>query len=601
MPADLLETFEKDIGSLVESMSEKDAAGKQSLVQLLTGDAASFCAASIRVLGRAGASPGARFVTYLLTKEKLLIPALLDARMCSLEEALAAARAINAMGAPLEASLEIALSRALRDRTSPDDSTRVIRILELVAAVAGQDCWPSFQTELMAHPDAAVRSKAALLIGRNTRNTAWISRRLMDRDARVQANAVEAMWELDPDEARPLLATALRSPHRRVAANAALGLYRLSDLKAIRFLLDMAKHSDPAFRPSAFWAIGETEDSRFVPFLMEQFKSLTGKSKLAVTRALSRIRQREKANSEKGTLQVHISVASVQQDGRRRLVFTLSRTGASSFSGIKPTDFALWEEGKLIEEYEVKLPSNPAVLVTGLIVPRFTSSSGPSEEAVTESLKRLLAAKRADDLWRIDRYATAAVTEDPNAQAEKSTLPYDDALATQELKNRQGFTAEASLLEKAISLPVPRDRAAADVMEAISRQCDAMHKNSGKRHVFVFAHESCVNTLDDPEHLGTLKKLVQNEGLTLHGICPVSADKFADFRNLCVASPDGTFTDVSVDKLAGELEQLFSHLLNQFEIRYTAPSQPAADSAVVLQISSDYGVGRAEFSLSAHS
>ena len=61
----------------------------------------------------------------------------------------------------------------------------------------------------------------------------------------------------------------------------------------------MALHSDPLFRASALWAIAETEDPRFIPFLMEQFKVSEGKMKLSVTRSLSRIRRREKAYAEK--------------------------------------------------------------------------------------------------------------------------------------------------------------------------------------------------------------------------------------------------------------------------------------------------------------
>ena len=105
----------------------------------------------------------------------------------------------------------------------------------------------------MAHPDRTVRSKAALLIGRSSKNAAWIGRRFMDRDARVQASAVEALWSLEAAESRPLLLTASKSKHNRVAANAVLGLYRIGDLKTVRILLDMARQREaPAFRISPY-------------------------------------------------------------------------------------------------------------------------------------------------------------------------------------------------------------------------------------------------------------------------------------------------------------------------------------------------------------
>jgi HEAT repeat protein len=247
----LLESYVKDISTLVESFSEKDTIGKQSLVQLLTSDATAFCAAGIRVLANGKASPGARFLVFLLTKEKLLTAGLLDEGTCTLKDAVAAAKVIDDMGSRLQPALQSALSRALQNRAAPESSEYLLRILDLLGAIPSHNSWPSFQNELMAHPNTTVRSKAALLIGRGLKNSAWISRRMMDKDVRVQANAVEALWTMDAAEARPVFSAALKSQNNRVAANAAYGLYRLADLRAVKALLDMAQHSDPLFRASA--------------------------------------------------------------------------------------------------------------------------------------------------------------------------------------------------------------------------------------------------------------------------------------------------------------------------------------------------------------
>jgi hypothetical protein len=598
MPCDpgLLESYAKDISALLESFSEKDPAGKQALVQLLTSDAHVFSAASIRVLANAEASPGARFLMYLLTKEKLLTAGLRDPDTCSLKDAVAAVRAIGDMGPRFQAALETDLSAALQGRASEESAMHVMRILDLLAAIPTQNFWPSFQSELMAYPDRAVRSKAALLIGRNTTHPAWFKKQMTDGDARVQANAVEALWAMDAAEARPVFTAALKSQNNRVVANAILGLYRLSDLKAVTALLDMARHPDPLFRASAWWAIAETEDPRFIPFLMEQFKSSQGKMKLAVTRTLSRIRRSEKASAEKGTMHVQISSANVEADGERHVEFALSRPDGGEITSIKPTEFALWEGGTLIENYEVKLPNNPAALVIGSVAPRFVDDADLYGRAMVECLKRCLSLKRPDDWWRIDRYAIEAVATDPNAPVDKSSLPYDDALITQELKTRKGFISDAAQLEKAISLPVPRERTTEDALRAIRRQIDAMDKSSGKRHLFVFVHRTSVDALDDPENLKPLRQLIEKEGIILHGVCPESWEKCEGFRDLCLATPDGTFHTSSVDKLADEFEQTYRHLLNRYEIDYSLPVKAEA-AQVTLQLCSEYGVGRAEFSL----
>ena len=592
----LLESYAKDICSLVESFSEKDPAGKQSLVQLLTSDAPAFCAAGIRVLSSAKESPGARFLIYLLTKEKLLTAGLLDPGTSTIKDATSAARVIDEMGSRIQPALEMALSRVLKSRPTPESAAQAMRILDVLGAIQTQNCWPAFQNELMAYPDPAVRSKAALLIGRNIRNVAWISRRLMDKDARVQANAVEALWAMDAADARPVLMAALRSQNHRVVANAAVGLYRTADLKVVETLLDMAQHADPGFRTAALWAIAETEDPRFTPFLMELFKSSQGKMRLAVTRALSRIRRHEKAQMEKGAVQIRVSEAKLMPDGGRRVEFGLSLPGGEEISSMKPTEFALWEGGRLIQDYEVKLPNNPAAFVVGIIAARFLSNSDAYGKAVEESLECGISLKRPDDWWRVDRYATEAVAQDPNAPGEKTTLPYDDALVTQELKARKGFIADPVTLEKALSAPVPRERAAADILEAIQRQIDAMDKSSGKRHLFLFIHTSSVEALDDPENLKRLKPLIDKEGITLHGICPESSDKCPDFRNLCLSTPAGTFHSSSVDQIASEFEQTYRHLLNRYLIDYPVPAKAEA-APVILQVCSEYGVGRVEFSL----
>ena len=62
---------------------------------------------------------------------------------------------------------------------------------------------------------------------------------------------------------------------------------------------------------------------------------------------------------------------------------------------------------------------------------------------------------------------TEALAADPDAPAENRPLPYDDVLVTRELKARKGFITDPVQLEKAISLPVPRERVTADVLEAI--------------------------------------------------------------------------------------------------------------------------------------
>src|SRR5580704_15907727 len=234
------ESFAQDIAALLESFSEQDTAGKQSLSQSFVSDPRAFAASAIAVLASSQPSPGVRYLVQLLMKGKMLPASLLHPRGTDARVALAALQAITANGTNLQPMLELALNRTLQDQSNPENSQQILRLLELLAAIAPPTFWNSFQLELMAHPDRSVRSKAALLIGRSSKNATWIGRRFMDRDSRVQASAVEALWSLEPAESRALLLTASKSKHNRVAGNALLGLYRIGELKAVRMLLDMA-------------------------------------------------------------------------------------------------------------------------------------------------------------------------------------------------------------------------------------------------------------------------------------------------------------------------------------------------------------------------
>jgi HEAT repeat protein len=590
------ESLTKDIAAVLESFSEKDQSGKQSLSQLLASNPRNFTAAAISVLAKCQASPGSRYLVHLLTKEKMLPAGLLDVRSTDLQGAVAAVRAVAEAGTNLQPMLELALQRALLDQPGLESRARILRLLEVLAAIAVPSCWNSFQLELMAYPDQMVRSKAALLVGRSTKNVAWIGRRFHDRDARVQASAVEALWAVEASDARPLLTTASKSKHNRVVANAALGLYRISDLKAISTLFDMARHQDPVFRISAFWAMGETQDPRFLPFLSEQFKTTQGKMRLAVTRAMASIRRREKANAEAGTLQIHVSQARAGGDGGRSIAFALGAAATNDFTSLKPTDFAISEGGALIEDYEVKLPNNRGVLAAGFVAPKFLSPDDPYAQAVAAALGRSSASKRPEDLWRIDRYSIQPEQPGTETPRDKSGLPYDEAIMTPELKLRQSFIAASDMLIKAISSEVPVERTAADSFRAIERQFAAVRKITAKRHVFAFLHHDSTAALEDQAHIRSLKDLATNEKIVLHGFAPGASHDCAAFRGLCRSFPEGTFTDTTLDQLPDALGEIYSALMNACEISYRRPAG-VEPGPVVLKVSSSLGAGQADIVL----
>ncbi len=589
------EALVAEIFKAVESFGEKDSTSRQVLNRLASSDPAIFFAAAIRVVAASKPSEGLRHLILSLAKDKRLSLGLLDPQVCTLQEALSVTRAVAENGAPpLQSAFEMALNKALQGQASPSKSERILRILDILSATSGQNCWSSFQVELMAYPDKIVRSKAALLIGRSTRNVGWIARRLLDRDTRVQASAVEALWGLDPEEVKPHFLSALKSSNNRVAANAALGLYLCGDTAAMQVLLEMLRHTDPLFRLSALWAIGETQDERFLPVLAEHYKHAEGKLRLATVGAMARIRRHEKTAHTSGPLQVHMSQAAARADGLRRLAFALSCHPARDLSGIKPAEFAVWENGTLIEDYQVRRANPPAALMAGFVIPWFASGDGPYETSVREGLQQCLSMKRRDDLWRIDRYSVEMNPQTDEKSSQDSILPYEESLITPDLKAAHGCIGEADLLRQVIAKVAPPERVAAGPAMAFERQCAAFAKHGGKRHVFLFLHDTSGVDLKQDAVIANLASIAQSGSVVLHGICPDTAGQWTLFRDLCLSNPEGSFTESKLEGMVDGLVDAYATLCSRFEISYSLPAS-TQPGTVELKIRS--ARGQAEMSV----
>ena len=598
--ADLTTCFVKDIAALLESFSEKETSGKQSLQQILSSDKAAFSRAAVKVLAQTTGSAGSRYVLHLMKKHNLLMEALADTRGSKREDAVRAARVISEIGSPIDADLERVLSATLSQPPSAANSARVMRLLDVLEAASPQPRFYLFQTELMNHPDSTVRSRATLLIACTNKSGALVGRMLLDEDVRVQANAVEALWTFDAADARPLLVNAARSKTPRVAGNAAVGLYRIGDLSSLRLLFQMSQHKEAPFRAAAAWAMGETGDPRFLPFLTAWFPRTSGSEKVNVLQALARIRRLEKSLAEAGAIEIrHWEAKAGKEDpSRRRVILTLWSAERADLSTLKPTQFALSVGGALVEDYQISAHPNPALIISGFVLPRFSSAADPYAMAVREAIERCLRYKRADDLWRLDRYLVEPRTGE-STPIEKAALPYDEALLGPFAKTQQrGFLAAPEVLRKIAESPGPRERATDDAIAAFDRQSDAMIKFSGKRKLFLFlSGGEAAGRLE--RHIGRLKSFVANERITLHGFAPKDAIGCEDFEALCLASEGGTFAMLTPDHVPGEVESIYAQITNRFEVTYRLPAKAAAEGVqeVLVQITSGMGCGREIFSL----
>ena len=593
--------YSHDISAILESASEKDNASNQSLLQMLRSDPAAFCRASVGLLAGAPDSDGSRYLVNFLRKYNqlsLFVEALTDpSGGCSLDKAIAVARVVTQIDASVENKVEHALTVALQRAPSQSNARCVLYVVDLLAAVSAPGLFLLFQDDLMAYPDSAVRSKAALLIARSSKNASLVGRLLRDPDIRVQANAVEALWDFEPAACRPLLNVASKSRQNRVAGNAVIGLYRIAEVGSIRLLFEMARRDDPRFRMTAIWAMGETGDPRFLPFLTEQVQQRTGKERLGVLRALTRIRRRERALAEAGPVEIRVHQSVIEPDGRRRLLVALQGPQTYDWSSVKPTQFAVSEGSTPIQDYAVTAINNPALLMIGFITPRFLSGTDPYGLGIVEAFGRCTKFKRPDDLWRIDRYALQDHEPGPALTPDKTNFPYGEEILGPNAKTQRGFLSGLEQLNKLIGSPGPRECAAADTPSAVQRVDDAMSQLSGTRHIFLFLHADCLKVTPPDGQLEKLAASLRNERIALHGVAPDSIAGLEIFRDLCLASDGGTFAGVPMQAIPDTLENLYSQLLNKFEITYPAPANGDASVEATLLLSSDFGAGRATFSL----
>jgi hypothetical protein len=185
-------------------------------------------------------------------------------------------------------SLDATLAGLLPDssETSPEKDHEAEWILTVLDRHSeGRRILP-FVVDLMHHPSARVRSKAALLIGKRIRSFAWARRHVSDRDARCRANVVEAVWGVDLPGAKEFFESALRDTNNRVVGNAIYGLYALRDGSAIPRVVELAASDDERLQITAIWLMGKIRDPAFEPVLTKMHRQGNERIQRAALRAL---------------------------------------------------------------------------------------------------------------------------------------------------------------------------------------------------------------------------------------------------------------------------------------------------------------------------
>jgi hypothetical protein len=589
--ADLAGCYLSDIRAILNKFSEHDHSAKTALETLLVNDRDAFRAAALECLRSPEPTPGFRYLTVALMNKRLLIPSLVDPALCTAADAIAISKAVASIGIAIEAEAVRSLSAAVK---RGGNALVALRLLDIIRALGAEEHLIPIQDDLTAHPDERIRSKAAYLLVRATRSPLRVSRALLQKDLRIQANAVEALAELGNPDHRPIFRMAARSPNNRVAGNAVIGLYRIADLESINEILRMALSSDPSFRLTAIWAMGETGDPRFVPYLSREFQTAAdAKIRLAIVRALARIRRHEKVLRAAGEITITPLAASWSSAECGRLEFALASSCGAKLSNLQCLDFVITAGGVQAAHYAVRHAPDPPRLLVGFVLPHDMSGDDPYMAAVRTAIRRCLARKRDSDMWRLERYLPDAAGDEA-PRAVKVPGAVIDAVAPLQTKQRWGFLHEPDLIEMSMNAPGVSEKTARNLTEAVERVADAMGHISGVRHMFVFSTGAPPDALQK-QSIAKFQQLARSERISLHGFAPSATGQDA-LREVCLKSDYGSFDLAPASSMDAAVLGVYSRLLNLYEIEYRMPGNVSPAGDIMLEIYSSSGCGCARFS-----
>jgi hypothetical protein len=560
--------------SIVDQFSAEPSRYGRLMRELLSSHYQDFPAAAVNVLRKPTDARGARYLIALLWTNELLIPILGDVtlpRELCLQ--------IGQVAATVDTRLHIRLVQLLvagmlEGRERDEQSTN--RLLEVLGAVSDGFGIQGFLRQMLQHPNPRIRSKVTLLVGSGGYGIRAIQKLLTeaDEDARVRANAIEALWQCPHPDAVSLYLDCLGDSDNRVAGNAALGLYFSGDPKSIPAIRGMATSSDPRFQRTAVWIVGKTGDPRFLPLLVPMMAESDGGLRKSVFRALTTLKRAAAKRAQNPPLGLEILdvEANEPQTTRVRLALTTGSGGAAP--PIPATGFALLAGGKPIDHYTCVEHRNDQMW-TAFILPRRPVPTDPLPVQLREALMACLHTKLPGERWGIVRYR-----ETWSASAERAYQLFGQTMGellpvTPAREHGVNFTGSVAVLRSEIEshgLRVDRDWNAFGAIRSTVQAAGSVHQT-----------RSCIVVVDSPQTveedaLEDLIRLIRDNSFVIHALTTRANEQLA---RLC-RETDGIFRLVPDVALAGsEVQLLYQVLKNHYSIEFRSSELGARDPLIV--------------------
>ncbi len=548
---------------------ERDASRSGKLVrELLETNRDAFYSAAIDLLRNPHDTRGSQCLITTLVGNNLLFTALSDPALPQ-ERALAVARA----AVQAHPMVDVTLAKHLADNVAAGgaSTTDCQRLMEILCEISnGTRILPSLMA-LARQPNPYLQSKAVLMIGRANRSVKWLQNRLGDADPRVRANAVEALWGVDSEEARELLRKTARDDNNRVVGNALLGLYQLGDCPAIPQILKMAEHDSARFRATAAWIMGETGDPRFTKALAR----LLGEPHVTVrTRAfaaLGQVRAASALAAQGGEWRVVGRFLPTSQSGWRRLQVEVGSLDGKQQIEVLPTQFVLAENGQPVVNYSVEERAAPEALSIAFLFPR---PPDPESAPFTRGVLGALGSKRSFDLWSGVPYLPAGnqASSTPETGDNSEDLPLP-------------FTCDPANV-RAMVLKVPAKMECSELWRALRRAVRGEAGPArGQRHTIVYCQAETAQSPLYPEVVSAAR----SAHVAIHAISLVAN---AAIESLCQMTQGSFRTIAAEEEVTAAVEETCLNLMARYSLRYEAASPHA--TSLSIRVQSRAGWGEAE-------
>jgi hypothetical protein len=309
-------------------------------------DPVGFPPAVVEVLDGDPDLPGAQFMVAMLAAEPRWLRTVCDPQRYTLDQSVDLVRRSHKLDS--YTVVKLAEMLALPGSSTDAEARFASRVFAVLERSAPSLSLPVLR-QLSKCPDARVRSKAVLLIGRIYQNPRLGHHGDTERDPRVAANTIESLWGLTTPAARETFLKAARDEHHRIAANGIVGLYMTGDECSIPLLFRMSRSEKPLARAAAAWVMGHVEDPRFLPRLAELREDPDSLTRQGSLRAMARVQQKTSLMRAAGQLEVKI--LACERRGESHLIrLTVAKDG-QAVNDLDIRCFIAWDAVDLVEEF----------------------------------------------------------------------------------------------------------------------------------------------------------------------------------------------------------------------------------------------------------